>query len=359
MRVSCQEKLSTKLIALSVHSHIYRAQAQAQKPSSQNRFLWAAQTSPFIIRANNHTALRIGIASHIVLDTIKGADGSIAESIGGPPCYCGITSRRFGFDISLATRVGKDFPQEMHEVLRNIDIIISDRQVAEAPTTRFSLASEGGSRRLVLSSKCDPLTAGEIRDMKVDCWLASPVIDEVPPDVLAAIKQNRGKKDFLMLDPQGYMRQIGSDGQVTLRDRLDLDLSDITAIKVDSDEMSALTGGLKGLEGMQHLQSKGIRFVVSTEHRIIRLLHEKTHYWIKMQDVDTPDSTGAGDILCAAFCCAYLKEKDPLWAICFGAGAVREALETRELGLAKIPQMSKIEQSASYFYNTVGFQRLS
>jgi sugar/nucleoside kinase (ribokinase family) len=78
-----------------------------------------------------------------------------------------------------------------------------------------------------------------------------------------------------------------------------------------------------------------------------------------MEDIDSPDSTGAGDILCAAFTCAYLREKDPLWAICFGAGAVRAALETKQVGLAKIPQMSKIEQSASYFYNTVGFEQLS
>jgi sugar/nucleoside kinase (ribokinase family) len=123
--------------------------------------------------------------------------------------------------------------------------------------------------------------------------------------------------------------------------------------------MSALTGGLAGMEGMQALQSRGVKFVVATEHRIIHLLYEKIHYWIKMQDIDTPDSTGAGDILCAAFCCAYLKEKDPLWAICFGAGAVRAALETKGVGLGKIPAMSKIEQSASYFYNTVGFKQLS
>ena len=303
--------------------------------------------------------MRIGIASHIVLDTIKSADGSVAESIGGPPCYCGITARRFGFDVGLATRVGRDFPQEMHKRLRDSDIILSDRQVADAPTTRFSLISEGDSRGLVLSSKCSPLAADEIRGMQVDCWLVSPVIDEVPQDVLAAIKQNRGKRNFVMLDPQGYMRAAGSDGQVTLKDRLELDLSGITAIKVDSQEMSALTGGLQGLEGMEHLQSKGVEFVVSTEHRVIHLLYEKTHYWIKMCDIDTPDSTGAGDILCAAFCCAYLKEKDPLWAISFGAGAVRAALETEEFGLAKIPSMSKIEQSASYFYNTLGFQQLS
>ena len=302
--------------------------------------------------------MRIGIASHIVIDTIMSADGRVTESIGGPPCYCGITSRRFGFDIGLVTRVGRDFQQEMHNMLRNNDIILSERQVSNAPTTRFSIIPEGDSRRLVLNAKCDPLTIDEIKDMKVDCWLTSPVIDEIRPEVIAAIKENRGKKDFVMLDPQGYVRTVDSEGHVTLKDRLDLNLHGITALKVDSQEISALTG-MHGLEGMQALQSRGIKFVVSTEHHIIHLLYEKTHYWIKMPAIDTTDSTGVGDILCAAFTCAYLKEKDPLWAICFGVGAVRAALETRLVGLAKIPQMSKIEQSASYFYNTVGFEQLS
>jgi len=303
--------------------------------------------------------LRIGIASYVVLDTIKDAEGKTSESIGGPPCYCGITARRFGFDVSLATRVGKDFPAQMHQKLRDNDLIVSDRQVTSGSTTRFSLISDGDSRKLVLNSKCDPLTLDDIKDMKVDCWLASPVIDEVPFDVLAAIKQNKGKKNFVMLDPQGYMRTVDDNGNVTIKDALDLDLSGITAIKVDSQELAALSGGLQGTEGMQYLQSKGIEFVVSTEHRLVHLLHKKMHYWIKLYDIDTPDSTGAGDILSAAFCCAYLKEKDPIWAICFGAGALRAALETEQVGLAKVPTTSKIEQSASYFYNTMGFQQLS
>ena len=303
--------------------------------------------------------MRIGIASHIVLDTIKGIDGNILESLGGPACYCGITARRFGFDVSLATRVGKDFNSQMHQQLRDNDLIVGDRQVADAPTTRFSLNSASEPRSLLLSAKCSPLTVNEIKDMKVDCWLASPVIDEVPSEVLAAIKQNRGKKNFVMLDPQGYMRVVDNGGSVALLESVELDLSNITAIKVDSQELAALAGGLRGVEGMQYLQSRGIEFVVFTEHRVIHLLHKKMHYWIKLRDIDTMDSTGAGDILSAAFCCAYLKEKDPLWAICFGAGAVRAALETRKVGLAKVSQMTKIEQSASYFYNTIGFQQLS
>jgi sugar/nucleoside kinase (ribokinase family) len=303
--------------------------------------------------------LKIGIASHIVLDTIKDAGGRIVESMGGPPCYCGITARRFGLDVELATRVGGDFPEEQRNVLRENAITLKEWHVAkDAPTTRFTLEQDGDSRRLVLQSKCMPVSEQEIADMKVDCWLASPVIDEIPSGTLGAIKKNRGKKNFVMLDPQGYMRVAGPDGRIAFRDSLDIDLAGITALKVDREEMAALTGGLQGLEGMQALQKRGVEFVLSTEHRIVHLLHKNMHYWIKLRDVDTPDSTGAGDILTTGFACGWVKEKDPLWALCFGAGALRAALETHEAGLAKIPPMNKIEPSASYFYNTVGFKRL-
>ncbi len=299
--------------------------------------------------------MKAGIASHIVLDTIKTGDGAV-ESLGGPACYCGITARRFGFDVELATKVGKDFPDSYRNMLRDNNITLHDSNIAAGQTTRFVLEQDGGSRRLSLASRCVPVAEQDISAMKVDCWIASPVIDEIPSPVLEAIKKNRGKKDFVMLDPQGYMRNVGSNGQVTLKESLDLDLAGITAVKADAQELGALTGGLQGVEGMKALRARGVEFVLATEHRVIHLLYGDMHYWIKLRDVDTPDATGAGDILASAFTCAWIKEKDALWALCFGAGALRAALETGETGLAKIPSMSKIESSASYFYNTMGFQ---
>lgn len=303
--------------------------------------------------------MRLGIASHIVSDLIHDADGRIVESIGGPPCYCGITCRRFGFDVRLLTRIGSDLPVDMRQTLRDNDLILTERQIVNTPTTKFRLMIEGKTRGLQLISKCEPLTPEEIEEIKVDCWIISPVIDEVPSNVFNAIKQNKGKKNFVLLDPQGYLRSVDKDGNVILKGQIDLDLSGITALKVDQQELAALSGGLQGLEGMLLLQSKGIRFVIATQDGTVNLLHDKTRYWIKLRHIETCDSTGCGDILSAAFCCAYLKEKDPLWAICFAAGALSAALETKKVGLAKIPSMSKIELNASYFYNTIGFQQLS
>jgi sugar/nucleoside kinase (ribokinase family) len=311
--------------------------------------------------------MKIAIASHIVLDSIKDTEGRTTQSLGGPACYGGFTAKQFGFEVILATKVGKkDFSHVNMKVLRDHGININEHQMVDSATTKFELIiNNKDSRALFLLSKCLPLTVEDIQTIQTDCWLVSPVIDEIPTNILAAIVKDGGKKNFVMLDPQGYLRSIdpkrissSSSGRILLLDHLSLDLSGITAIKVDKEELAALTGGLQGLEGMQFLHStKGVSFVISTANNIVNLLHNKMLYSVKV-DVNTSDYTGAGDILSAAFCCSYLKEKDPLWAICFAAGTVRAALETKLTGLDKIPPKSKIEHNAYYYYGTVAFQKL-
>jgi sugar/nucleoside kinase (ribokinase family) len=302
--------------------------------------------------------MKIAVASHIVIDSIHDIKGKITRSLGGPACYCGLTARQFEFEVILATKVGKDFCALYMDFLRDRGIAIKDYQITQYPTTKFELLLNKDSRDLFLLSKCLPLTEEDIQKIQADCWLVSPVIDEVPNNVLRAIVKDGGKRDFVMLDPQGYSRSVKSlSGPISLLDEVTLDLSGITALKADKQELAALTGGLDGFAAMKFLQSsKGIKFVIFTDQTFTHLLYNETHYWVKVE-VDTSDYTGAGDILSAAFCCSYLKEKDPLWAICFATGAVRAALETRLAGLDKIPPKSKIEQNAYYYYGTVSFQK--
>jgi sugar/nucleoside kinase (ribokinase family) len=303
--------------------------------------------------------MKIAVASHIALDTIQDMKGRITESLGGPACYCSLTAREFKFKVELATKVGKDFSQDSRLMLHNKGINIEDTHITDSPTTRFRIILKKESRDLFLLSKCSPITIEDIKEIQTDCWIVSPVIDEIPYSVLEEIVNDNDNVEFVMLDPQGYIRTTTPDGRISLLNDLKLDMSGISAIKVDPQELSALTGGRKGIEGMQFLQvCKGVKFVLSTEYRIIHLLYDKMHYWIKLPEVETAYSTGIGDILSSAFCCAYLKEKDPVWAICFGAGAVRAALEANLEGLDKIPSKSKMEQSASYYYNTLSFQKI-
>ena len=161
-----------------------------------------------------------------------------------------------------------------------------------------------------------------------------------------------------MIDPQGFLRYKNSEGLILNRKSIDLDLKGVTAIKADEEELSALTGGITSFDGMIKLRDKfNLEFVISTGSNTIIFLHKNIVYTINFRKIESPDHTGLGDILAAGFTCAYLKERDPLWAICFGAGSVIASLESKTRGVQKVPRkMNSIERYASYFYNTIKFK---
>jgi hypothetical protein len=59
-----------------------------------------------------------------------------------------------------------------------------------------------------LPSKCIPLPEDDIEEIDTDCWLVTPVIDEVPVNVLKAIVKDVGKSNFVMLKPKGLFNLL-------------------------------------------------------------------------------------------------------------------------------------------------------
>ena len=275
-----------------------------------------------------HTNLvKAAVASHVALDTIDGGNGYL----GGAAPYCGLTCRELGVDPILVTKVGEDFPANMRHLLQEKGLGI--KKFEKYPTTRFELKQQGYRRKVYLRAKCTPLSVGDVENIDADGWIVSPIIDEVPSQVLRqVIKKNK----FVILDPQGYMRKVHPSGLISINRTINLDVSGISAIKVDEEELKAL-GNVSP------------KFLISTTTRIIRM----NQYQIELQHIDTPDTTGIGDILTAAFTCAHLKEGDPKWSICYAAGALKAALESKSLGIAKIPSKSRTEKNASDFFNNI------
>jgi len=106
------------------------------------------------------------------------------------------------------------------------------------------------------------------------------------------------------------------------------------------------------------LQKKGIEHVLYTNKTDVSLLVKDKIYSIKLPNKNVYDTTGIGDIFCASFCCTMLKEKDFLWALCFAGGAAQAALDSKSVGLLKIPSKGQIETNASYFYNLVKYRQI-
>ena len=290
--------------------------------------------------------MKLDIISHCAVDTIQINDSKYIVP-GGPASYCSLTARILKFDVVLHTKFGSDFP--LVDYLVEQKIIFEDA-LSTKPTTQFILKLVNSERTLFLQNKCDSINN---ITLDTDSVIISPLFDEISAELFEKIKNDAS---FVLLDPQGFLRRINSENRIYL-EQTDLNLSNISAIKVNPDEMRCLTN-TSNIDGIKILQKKGIDNVILTDKQNISLLSKNKIYSITLPNIQLNDTTGIGDIFCAAFCCTMLREKDILWALSFAGGATQAALESEQIGLEKIPSKAAIESNAYYFYNTVKFKEI-
>ena len=289
--------------------------------------------------------MKLAIIAHCAVDSITINDTNY-EQIGGSACYCGITARQFKFDVDLFTKFGSNFPKQYLSE-NKINFINSESQ---KNTTKFAISITGADRTLKLENECDPV---DYSNVSADGHLVSPIYHEITNDTLKNIKKD---SNFLFIDPQGFLRQKDSQNNVFLENN-DLDLSGVNAIKVNPEEAQQIVSGTHD-EMMVALQKKGVEYVILTNKTEVSLLAKDKVYSISLPNKQIHDTTGIGDIFCSAFCCTMLKEKDFLWALCFAGGAAQAALDSKNIGLQKIPKRGTVQNNASYFYNLVKFRDL-
>ena len=290
--------------------------------------------------------MKIGIYSHCTIDTIVYGN-EMYEVPGGPACYCSLTARKQKFDVNLSTKYGADFP--LTEFLLKNNIGIEDK-LSTSDTTRFKIILNDSDRKLFIQNRCEPL---EFLDEDNNGIIISPVFDEVTSELFKKIKKS---SDFIMLDPQGFLRHHNSENLIALKE-VKLDLDGISAIKVSPDELLALTGANDDT-ALLSLQKLGVENVILTDKQNISLLVKDKIYSIQLPNLELFDTTGVGDIFCAVFCCTMLREKDFLWALSFAGGAAQAALETKKIGVEKIPEKGAVENNGSYFYNMIKFRQI-
>ena len=290
--------------------------------------------------------MKLDIVSHCTIDTIEINDSKYVVP-GGPGCYCSLTARSLKFDVKLHTKFGSDFTLSDYLTEKKIAF---ENAISNESTTQFILQIVNSERSLFLKNKCEKI--GNIT-LDTDSVIISPLFDEISFDIFENITSDA---NFVLLDPQGFLRRIDSENKIHL-EYTDLNLSNVSAIKVNSDELRALTNA-SDLDGIKILQKRGVDNVILTDKQNISLLSGNKIYSIALPEIELHDTTGIGDIFSATFCCTMLKEKDILWALSFAGGSAQAALESGQIGLEKIPSKGAIESNAYYFYNTVKFKEI-
>ena len=290
--------------------------------------------------------MKVGIFSHCTMDTIV-YENEQYEAPGGPASYCSISARKQKHDVNLYTKFGSNYPLEE---FFNENKIITHNALSSKDTTKFRIELNDSDRKLFVENMCDKI---DFIDNDDDGTIISPVFDEISLETYSQIKNS---DNFTFLDPQGFLREKNSNNEISLRNTT-LDLTNVNAIKMNPDELFALTG-LTGHDGIKQLQKLGIEYVIYTNKKEISLLVKDKLYTIFLPKMTLTDTTGIGDIFCSTFTCTMLKEKDFLWALSFAGGAAQSALESKAFGLEKVPEKNALESNGSYFYNIVEFKQI-
>ena len=290
--------------------------------------------------------MKLDVFSHCAIDTIYINDTNYVVP-GGAACYCSLMANALKFDVSLHTKFGSDF--SLVDYLSKNKIIIKNG-LSEKETTKFTLKILSSDRTIFLENQ-----SGDINYVGLDSGnvLISPIFSEISDKVFEKIKKD---SNFIFLDPQGFLRRKDTKNKIYL-EKTDMNLSSVSAIKISPDELECFTNN-HDADGMYYLQKKGVENVILTNKRNISLLSKDKIYTILLPDLELFDTTGVGDIFSATFCCTMIKENDILWALSFAGGAAQAALESKRIGLEKIPRKGAVETNAYYFYNTIKFKQI-
>lgn len=277
--------------------------------------------------------------SHTPIDQIERKD-VVNTTLGGPTSYCGLTAKAMNLKVRLVTKIGLDFPQEFRRALDNRGLKINDGCIStKNPSTRFKLILKDYERELYLLAKCDDIGKEDI-EIDTDACIISPVLNEIHTD---AINEIIKRTNFVFVDPQGFVRRVASNGLCHVDNaELPFDRKKINVMKVDAEEAFALTG----MHGVDALRRLGVKTAILTGTNKTIMLDREHVYEIATDVIESKDSTGAGDILAAAFTSSFLKRGELDWGLCYGVSAAISALKRNAIGIEKVPSRREIENYA-------------
>jgi sugar/nucleoside kinase (ribokinase family) len=274
----------------------------------------------------------VAVVGHFAIDAIRlPSRSSPFVVLGGSVTYVSFVAKRLDGSVSIISKVGGDFPEAYMWWLREEGIDLSSvTKLADAQTTRFELgySKDLSNRTLRLESKAPRINVSDLpRSLRAKAIHIAPIAGEVSYNV---VKKLKDRAEVLSLDPQGLLRKIDKNGNVTASSRIDKRMfSLINVYKSSLDEITALTGQPDLDSAINAIHDFGVKTVIVTLGAKGAVLSvEKTIYTIPACNSRVlVDPTGAGDAFIGGFLAEYIRQKDAYWCACVGSAAASLLIE--------------------------------
>jgi len=261
------------------------------------------------------------------------------QTLGGPPTYVSLAARKLNAKVSVISKVGEDFSDRYIAWLKAKGVDLSGlKRVKGVSTTRFTLEYSNWKRRLQLKSQAPPILPEDVpNSLQAKAIHMAPIANELSRNVADKLRM---LTKTLSLDPQGFVREFDTEGNMHLKRWEDKLLGKIDLYKSSSSEIRMVTGLADLKLAMEKIHDYGAKIVIVTRGmKGSKLLFEGRLYNIPAYKPRVIlDPTGAGDAFIGAFIAEYLNGKDPVWCACVGSASasfVVEGLGPRVFGEKK------------------------
>ena len=274
--------------------------------------------------------LAIGNPVYDIIETpYINSDGRV---LSGCSTNAALTIGKLGGKAHLLGRISNEFMRDFINVLEMYGII--PHPIPSRETGGFHLIYKDELMRdrdlfiLGIAEKIDfEHVPKELLDL--DGYILGPILQEIDYDFILKLREHVGDS-FILLDPQGTIREIRNGHVVRVRKDWVLDaISKIDIVKPNEHEAQTLYPDTPYEKVARKISSKnnGIGIVTLADRGSIIAFGDKA-YHISAYKTTERDPTGCGDVYGGAFLYKYLHTHDPIESAIFASAVASFMVET-------------------------------
>lgn len=295
------------------------------------------------------------VIGHILNETIKLPDRTIAPVLGSPAAYCSVIASRLGVKTGIVTKIGRDMPRELLKVFSEAGVDSRGiKTEGEASTTDLLIYDTSGNKRAHYLKRAPDILFDDIPEDYLGAKIiyVCPMDYEVPLETVRELS-NLGKT--LAVDLMGYggaTSSVHPDEKEQKNHRVLKDLvRHFHIVRASIEDCQYFFGAKKGMgEDVAHLFTEwgaDIGIVTLGEKGAVITTKER-NFRIPAFPARVEDCTGAGDAYSAGFLVEYLRTKDTYKSGLFAAATASLVIEgSGGVLLERMPISSQVRRRIS------------
>jgi sugar/nucleoside kinase (ribokinase family) len=302
-------------------------------------------------------AFELIVVGHIMKEIIEFPDKKIGPVLGSPAAYSSVAASVLGTITGIVSVIGKDMPKVLFSPLIDAGVDVSGLNVRHCNTRTTILTYDSiGDKKVIYEAVAPNILFEDIPKQYLDssAFFVCPMDFEVPLDTVMMLKEKT--EALLMTDLGGYGGTVSTFHPAFEHSGHGKLVKDIVAyfdiVKASSEDCRYLfPGSISDQDALETLLRWGAKIAIITLGKDGSIISDGNHTCqIPSLKTNVVDTTGAGDVYCAAFISEFLRTKDIYVSGLHASAAASVLIEkTGGVVISRMPKDSIVRERLKKF----------